>query len=118
MTRTSLTKPWLQALIVLLMGTIYWGVAAAVFVVEEPWDTPLYWTVLYPVSLGLAAAFGARSSWRPEIIGLGLTFPQVLIMAVAHPTSPTLMVGIGFAAALSIPAVLAAWLAAKIVRPR
>lgn len=118
MTGALFAKTWIQVFTAVLTGTLYWGLAAAVFNVEEPWDAPLYWPVLYPISLGICAAFGARTNWRPAVIGLGVIFPQVLMIVLRDPGMQTITIGGAFGAALSLPAILAAWSAARITRAR
>ncbi len=118
MTRPAAWKTLRQALILFLTGTLYWGLIARFFSVGEPWDASLYWPVLYPGAIAIAGVVGARSDWRPDLIGLGLILPQTLIIVVTTGATPMMFVGLAFAAVLSVPAVFVAWLSSRMARAR
>lgn len=105
-----------HAVTVLAIGGLYWGLVTQAEGVNEPWDADWYWTAYYPLSLLTSAMAGVVFGRRHALTGFGLTLPQVYVMLFTSDDMVRLPVGLGFAAALSVPAVLAAWLAARLVR--
>lgn len=110
--------PWRHALAVSAIGTAYWTLIVWTEGVSEPWDAALYWTVHYPVLLLISAVTGALVGRRHCLTGFGLNLPQALVMLPSLSDTALAPVGFGYAGALSIPAVIAAWLAARIVTRR
>lgn len=102
--------------IAIIGGTVLWTLTAAVGGRTEPWDTPGYWSVAYPLSIVLAGAMGyvfAERAWR---WALALTFSQLIVMILGGSGLGLLPIGLALLGILSLPAVVAATVAAKLGR--
>lgn len=105
------------AAIAFAFGFAMWMTASIASGKKEPWDAPMYWSVLYPAAIVLCAALG----WfRPERFWLWplVLFEAQLFGAMARSGEvgnlwPLAMMLFGV---LSVPGVAAAWLAAWIRR--
>jgi hypothetical protein len=51
--------------VTLKVGVLFWVLVAWRTPGREPWDAPAFWTVVYPIALGIAAALGACSAAHP-----------------------------------------------------
>jgi hypothetical protein len=101
-------KDGLQILIVTAVSLAWWLAVGAVTGRAEAWDAPDYMTLIYPLSLGLAALFGSlfpRQAWRWGAIVLFAQFP---VMVVQSGMGPLFAVGLAMLLGLSIPAMFAA----------
>ena len=81
---------------------------------NEPWDADRYWTLAYPFALAFCAALGFF--WRGNSWGVtGLfVFAQFPVMTMHVGISPMSLFGLAFVGPLSVPAMLAAWLASRL----
>lgn len=92
----------------------FWAVASLLAGVEEPWDAPGFWTVIYPAGLGLSAVLGfmlARFQW---IAGAIVMFAQIPVVMACSGVSSLLGAGVVYAAILSIPAIALSWFAGRV----
>ena len=81
---------------------------------SEPWDAPIYWSIAYPVALVLAAGLGYFFPQRPWRWALTLMFMQAANMVLGGAGLGLLPLGLVVLGVLSLPAVLFAWLAARL----
>jgi hypothetical protein len=105
-----------HAVTVMAIGALYWALVAQAEGIREPWDAAWYWTAYYPLCLLTSAMAGAVFGRRHGLTGFGLIIPQLYVMVFTLDDLARLPIGLGFCVALSMPAVLAAWLAARLVR--
>lgn len=99
-------------------GIILWTVTAAVGGRAEPWDTEVYWSVSYPVSVAASAVLGyvfPKRAWR---WGVTLTFTQGAVMLLGGSGLGLLPLGLVLLAILSLPPIAAATLAARVAARR
>ena len=105
--------------IAIIVGSVLWAATAALGGRAEPWDTPIYWTAAYPLSIVVAAVLGyafPRRAWR---WGLTVTYTQVIVMVLGGAGIGLLPLGLVMLTVLSAPAVLAATIAASVaLRPK
>lgn len=66
--------------IALVGGALLWLATMAVSGENEAWDSLLYWTTAYPLSIGLAAYLGFACPKRPWRWALALMLSQLLVM--------------------------------------
>lgn len=85
--------------------------------VTEPWDAADYWSLVYPISLGIAAALGFVFDRQPWFAGTTFTLAQLPLMLVTSGAGPLILAGLLTLGVLSFPAGLAA-LAGAHVRGR
>ncbi len=105
--------------IALVGGALLWVVTAAATGRSEAWDSPVYWTVAYPLAIapaGVLALVEPHRAWR---WGLAVILVQPVAMLVTASTSASMLpLGLVLFALLSLPAVLAAvvtaWLARRL----
>jgi hypothetical protein len=105
-----------HAVTVMAIGAVYWALVAQAEGISEPWDAAWYWTAYYPLSLLTSAMAGVVFGRRHGVTGFSLIIPQAYVMLFTMDDLARWPIGLGFCVALSIPAVLAAWLAARLVR--
>lgn len=109
----DLMRSWLtQALATLIGGLVYWQIVVLASSAREPWDASGYWTVLYPLAILICAGLGYAFRRRAWLTGGLFVFAQLPVMVVHAGTGPLIWAGLLLLGLLSIPAVLAAWLAA------
>jgi len=68
--------------VTLKVGVVFWVLVAWRTPGGEPWDAPAFWTVVYPIALGIAAVLGACFPRRAWLWGLLLMALQVPVVAV------------------------------------
>ena len=93
-----------------VIGIAYWTAVSGLLKGGEPWDAAAYWTVVYPVALLISILLGA---WRPKLAwlwGAIIVFAQVPVVIAVSGIGPLLLAGLVYAAVLSLPAMLVAWL--------
>ena len=95
-------------------GMALWLATSALGGRSEPWDAPIYWSIAYPVALVLAAGLGYFFPQRPWRWALTLMFMQAAIMVLGGAGLGLLPLGLVVLGVLSLPAVLFAWLAARL----
>ncbi|WP_146033406.1 hypothetical protein [Stenotrophomonas sp. VV52] len=90
------------------VGVVFWVLVAWRTPGGEPWDTPAFWSVVYPIALGIAAVLGACFPRKAWLWGLLLLALQVPVVAVMSGIGPLLLAGIVYALVLAIPAMVIA----------
>jgi peptidoglycan/LPS O-acetylase OafA/YrhL len=95
-------------------GAVLWLVAAAVSGKREAWDSSLYWTVAYPLGIGLAGALGYWAPEGPWRWGLALMWAQALVMIASASDFGLLPLGLVMFSILALPAIGVATLVAKV----
>jgi hypothetical protein len=97
-----------------IAGVVLWFVASAISGRREPWDGVAYWIVAYPIAILASALLGYRYPQRPWRWAIMLFESQFLAMIVRNGELGNLWpLGMLAFAAIALPAVLAAWLAAR-----
>lgn len=111
MTTRRELAPYLVAVVV---GAALWFATSMLTGRREPWDAPAYWAVAYPLAILASAVIGyfyPARSWRWP---LALFAAQFFAMCVLNRELGNLWpLGLVLFAALALPAVLAATLAAR-----
>jgi len=101
----QITGSFLAATAVTLkVGVVFWVLVAWRTPGGEPWDAPAFWTVVYPIALGIAAVLGTCFPRRAWLWGLLLLALQVPVVAVMSGVGPLLLVGVVSALLLAVPA--------------
>lgn len=90
--------------VTLKVGVVFWVLVAWRTPGGEPWDAPAFWTVVYPLALGIASVLGACFPRRAWLWGLLLLALQVPVVAVMSGVGPLLLVGVVYALVLAVPA--------------
>ena len=83
---------------------------------SEAWDSPLYWSVAYPLLIAIAAVLGYRHPERPWRWALAMLLVQPVILAATASGFGLLPLGLILFAFLSLPAVAAAFIGARLSR--
>lgn len=100
-------------------GALLWFVSAFASGRREPWDAPFYWMIAFPASLAACAWFGHRYPDRPWRWALLLFQGQFVAMCIRNGEIGGLApLGMLLFAALSLPGMLAARIAARFGRRR
>ncbi len=86
------------------VGIVFWVLVAWQTPGGEPWDAPAFWTVVYPIALGIAAVLGACFLRKAWLWGLLLMALQVPVVAVMSGVGPLLLAGLVYALVLAVPA--------------
>ncbi|WP_312329026.1 hypothetical protein [Stenotrophomonas sp.] len=94
--------------VTLKVGVVFWVLVAWRTPGGEPWDAPAFWTVVYPITLGIAAVLGACFPQRAWLWGLLLMALQVPVVAVMSGVGPLLLAGMACAVVLAVPAMIIA----------
>jgi peptidoglycan/LPS O-acetylase OafA/YrhL len=95
-------------------GALLWIATARLAGRTEAWDAPMYWTITYPLAIGLAGAVGflaPRRAWR---WGIAVFLAQAVALAVAASSFGLMPLGMILFAALSLPAIAVAAGAARL----
>ena len=95
--------------VTLKVGVVFWVLVAWRTPGGEPWDAPAFWTVVYPIALGIAAVLGACFPRKAWLWGLLLMVLQVPVVAVMSGVGPLLLAGLVYALVLALPAMAIAW---------
>ncbi len=106
----------------LCLGVVLWGGGVWLGGRSEPWDTPEFWTLLYPVAIALCAALGFFFPYRPWrwVVALFAMLAIVLLTTGLATGSGLGLLPLGLIAVvvLALPGVLVASLAGWIGRRR
>ena len=103
--------------IALAGGTALWVLTMAATGRSEAWDSPLYWEAAYPLCLALAALLGYLAPVRPWRWGFAVIMIQLPVMMFTSGNSWNLLpLGIAAFLLMSLPAVAAAVVAARLRR--
>lgn len=104
---------WRASVTAILAGMALWTAIAWLGGRAEPWDSGLYWTVGYPLSLILAAGFGylfPRHPWRWALL---LFHSQLVVMLASGAGLGLLPLGLILLTILSLPACAVARIGAR-----
>jgi hypothetical protein len=109
-------RPSTPLLIAGVSGLVLWTATAIIGGNREPWDSGLYWSLSYPIALGLSAALGfvfPHGAWRWAAV---LVCSQFVVMLLAGSGLGLLPLGLIALAVLSLPAIALAEIAAAVQR--
>lgn len=104
---------FLQALVVLSIGVVFWIIVNMASGTREPWDAEHYWTFAYPLALALSTGLGFVLRSRSWLTGALLMLAQLPVMIANTGAGPLILVGLMFLCVLAIPAIITAWLGAR-----
>jgi hypothetical protein len=94
-------------------GALLWLGTMAASGRSEAWDSPLYWSVAYPLCLLLAGVFGYLEPVRPWRFALAVMLVQPVVMILTSGGSFSLLpLGVIMFGILALPAILVARLSA------
>ena len=105
---------WRGPAATLIFGIFFWQLVCHLGDVNEPWDASAYWHAAYSLSViisGLIAWFLGKMWYAGAII----TFAQLPALVAAN-NDPSIMTGLLFLLALSLPAIAASALATRLRR--
>ena len=89
-------------------GAVLWGASAALGGRTEAWDSPLYWSVAYPLAMLLAGYLGYAAplgAWR---WALAMMLAQALVLAITAADFSLLPLGLFLFAVLALPPIAVA----------
>lgn len=95
-------------------GLVLWFATSMLGGRREPWDSPVYWTVSYPVAIALAGVLGYVFPERPWRWALVIMFMQMAVMVIGGSGFGLLPLGVILLAVLSLPSVVLAQWAARV----
>jgi hypothetical protein len=101
-----------------LGGGLLWLLGMLLGGRHEAWDSPLYWTVCYPLALILALVIGWQVPERAWRWGLAVMLAQAVVLAATAGDFSLLPLGLMIFAVLALPLIGAASLAAGLRRRR
>jgi hypothetical protein len=105
--------------IALAGGATLWIATMAATGRSEAWDSPLYWDLTYPLCIALAALLGYRTPVRAWRWGLAVIMIQAPVVMFTSGNSWNLLpLGIAVFLLMSLPAIAAAVIAARLRRWR
>lgn len=104
------TGAWIAAIV---GGAILWLAVAGVSGKREAWDSSIYWTVAYPLSIGLAGGLGYWVPEKPWRWGLAVMLVQALVLVTSGSDFGLLPLGLIVFLILALLAVGFAALMAK-----
>jgi hypothetical protein len=94
-----------------------WFAGAAMTDKREAWDSGIYWSLFYPLAIGASALLGYLFPERPWRWAVTLFAAQFLAMVLRSGEIGNLApLGLVMFAILSLPAIFAALLAARLKR--
>ena len=102
--------------IAIIGGALLWLAATLISGKREAWDSSLYWTVAYPLSIVLAGWLGYQYPKRPWRWGLSILLAQAVVLAFAGGDYGMLPLGMILFAMLSLPAIGLAYVGARFGR--
>jgi hypothetical protein len=97
-------------------GAALWIAAAGISGKTEAWDSSLYWTAAYPLSIGLAGVLGYWAPEKPWRWGLAVMLAQAVVLVFAGSGFGMLPFGLILFSILALPAIGLACLTAMIRR--
>jgi len=102
---------WITAIV---GGAALWLAAAGLSGEREAWDSPLYWTVAYPLGIVLGGGLGYCVPDRPWRWALAVMLAQAVVLVASGSDFGLLPLGLIAFSILALPAVGAAALMAKV----
>lgn len=91
--------------IAIVGGAVLWLATVVISGRREAWDSSLYWTVAYPLSIVLAGVLGYRFPEKPWRWGLVVMLVQAVVLAITAASFGLLPLGLILFAILSLPAI-------------
>lgn len=101
-----------------LAGATLWIATSVISGRTEAWDSPLYFSVAYPLAIALAGTLGylfPHKAWR---WGLTVMLVQAVVHAFTAKSFGLLPLGLMLFGILALPPIIAAWIMATIRRKR
>lgn len=98
----------------LFCGLLLWTLTSFFGHRREPWDASAYWTIAYPGAILLCAALGALYPQKPWRWAVTIIFSQLVVMIAGGSDFSLLPLGLVLLALLSLPAIAASALAARL----
>lgn len=95
-------------------GVLLWIAATVLGGRREAWDSGLYWTVAYPLSLALSAALGYWIPRKPWRWPLAVMFSQAVVLVLLAASFGLLPLGLILFGILALPGIVLARLAARL----
>jgi len=80
-----------------------WLVTTTVSGRNEAWDSPLYWTVAYPLAIALAGSLGYSAPNKPWRWALAVMLVQAVALAITASGFGLLPLGLIVFAVLALP---------------
>jgi peptidoglycan/LPS O-acetylase OafA/YrhL len=99
-------------------GAILWISAAVLGGRTEAWDSPLYWSVAYPLGVVLAGALGYKFPEKAWRWAPAMMLAQACVLAVTAADFSLLPLGLILFGVLALPPMAVALAAARIRRRR
>lgn len=99
------TWPWTVAIV---GGAILWLAVAGVSGRREAWDSSIYWTIAYPLTIGLAGGLGYWAPEKPWRWGLAVMWAQALMLIISASDFGLLPLGLIVFSILAVPTIGAA----------
>jgi hypothetical protein len=107
-------RTWTACAASIVLGLALWITAAGLGKRAEPWDAPGYWTVAYPIAIGLSGLLGylfPERAWRWAAL---LMLLQLVVMFLAGSDFGLLPLGLILMAVLTLPAAALASLCVRV----
>ena len=100
--------------IAIIGGVTLWLTATALGGRREAWDSSIYWTLAYPLSIVIAGGLGYLAPDRPWRWGLALMLAQAIALAFVSRDFSLLPLGLILFSILALPPMGFAHLAGKL----
>jgi hypothetical protein len=110
-------KPTTPLAIALVAGIVIWLAASFIMGKKEPWDSSVYWWLVYPLAIAACGFLGYRYPERPWLSSLVLFEGQFVGMVIRSGEVGNLWpLGMALLAIMAIPGMIVAALAARVAR--
>lgn len=97
-------------------GCVLWILAVTIGDRDEAWDSPVYWTVSYPLAIVIAGAIAWRLPEKPWRWGAAIMFSQAAVLAITSGGFGLLPLGLVLFAFLAIPPIALGYVTSGIRR--
>lgn len=87
----------------IIAGCVLWLLAMALGDRTEAWDSPVYWTVSYPLAIVITGYIAWRIPEQPWRWGLAIMFSQAVVLAFTAADFSLLPLGLVLFGVLAIP---------------
>jgi len=115
MPRQSFVLPFTIAIVA---GALLWWLTSAFTGAREAWDSAFYWRITYPLSIVVAAVLGYRYPVGAWLWGALVMLGQAVILSLGPGSWNLWPLTLVALVVQGVPAVVAAWLAARLRRRR
>ena len=95
-------------------GAVLWLLTMALGGRTEAWDSPLYWTLGYPLAILIGGMLGYQVPEKPWRWGLAVMLVQAVVLALTASGFGLLPLGLVLFGILALPPIWAASLGARI----